>query len=96
MNKYFIFINGDSIPKNRKCEHTNEAQTRVVWAFSNFVRTLRTTICKKSINTLRQVLDRILNKTVCATLTDFLKRNSLTRVTTLQSSNIGCFFVAQF
>ena len=37
-NKYSIFDNGDIIPKNRKCEHTNEAQTRVVWAFSNFVK----------------------------------------------------------
>lgn len=36
-NKYSIFNNGDSIPKNRKYEYTNEAQTRVVWAFSNFI-----------------------------------------------------------
>mgnify|MGYP004553279065 CR=1 FL=1 len=43
-NKSSIFSNGDFIPKNRKCVCTNEAQTRVVWAFSNFVRTLRTTI----------------------------------------------------
>ena len=38
-----------SIPKNRKCECTNEAQTLVVWAFSNFNRNLRTIIFKKSI-----------------------------------------------
>ena len=70
-NKYSIFVNGDIIPKNRKCEYTNEAQTRVVWAFSEFAIILRTTICKKSINTLRQILDRIFNKTFCATLTNF-------------------------
>ena len=70
----FYIINGDSIPKNRKYEYTNEAQTLVVWAFSNFVRTLRTTICKKSIITLGKFLDRIFTKTVCATLTNFLKR----------------------
>ena len=40
----FYIINGDSIPKNKKCEYTNKAQTRVVWAFSSFVRILRTTI----------------------------------------------------
>ena len=34
-NKYSIFDNGDSIPKNRKREYANEAQTLVVWAFSN-------------------------------------------------------------
>ena len=70
-NKYSIFVNGDIIPKNRKCEYIDEAQTRVVWAFSNLLRTLSTTICKKSINTLRQILDRIFNKTFCATLTNF-------------------------
>ena len=74
----------DSIPKNRKCEYTNKAQTRVVWAFSNFVRTLRTTICKKSINTLRQIMDRIFHKTDCATLTIFGGMYSLASVTTWQ------------
>ena len=39
----------DSIPKNRKRECANEAQTLVVWAFSNFDRNLRTIIFKKSI-----------------------------------------------
>ena len=40
---------GDCIPKNRKRECVNEAQTLVVWAFSNFDRNLRTIIFKKSI-----------------------------------------------
>ena len=48
-NQYSIFNSRDSIPKNRKCECTNEAQTLVVWAFSNFDRNLRTIIFKKSI-----------------------------------------------
>ena len=70
----FYIINGDSIPKNRKCEYTNKAQTITVWAFSNFVGILRTIIYKKSINTFQQVLDRIFHKTVCATLTKFLEK----------------------
>ena len=61
-NKYSIFVNGDIIPKNRKCEYTDEAQTRVVWAFSNLLRTLSTTICKKSINTLRRYWTEFLTK----------------------------------
>ena len=48
-NKYSVFNNGDSILKNGKCECINEAQTLVVWAFSNFDRNLRTIIFKKSI-----------------------------------------------
>ena len=48
-NKYSVFNSGDSIPKNRKCECTNEAQALVVWAFSNFDRNLRTIIFKKPI-----------------------------------------------
>ena len=40
-NKHSIFDNRDSIPQNRKCECTNEAQALVVWAFSNFNRNLR-------------------------------------------------------
>ena len=51
-NNSSIFNNGDFVPKNRKCVCTNEAQTRVVWAFSNFVENLRITISKKSIITL--------------------------------------------
>ena len=39
----------DFIPQSRKYECTNGAQTLVVWAFSNFVENLRTTISKKSI-----------------------------------------------
>ena len=50
--------------------------------FSNFVRNLRTTICKKSINTLRQIMDRIFHKTDCATLTIFWGMYSLAKVTT--------------
>ena len=37
------------MPKYRKRECANEAQTLVVWAFSNFDRNLRTIIFKKSI-----------------------------------------------
>ena len=48
-NKYSAFNNGDSILKNGKCECINEAQTLVVWAFSNFDRNLRIIIFKKSI-----------------------------------------------
>ena len=80
----FYIINGDSIPKNRKCEYTNKAQTIAVWAFYNFVRNLRTTICKKSINTLRQIMDIIFHKTDCATLTIFWGMYSLAKVTTWQ------------
>ena len=50
-------------------------------------------ICKKSINTLRQIMDRIFHKTDCATLTIFWGMYSLAKVTTWQSSSIGCFFV---
>ena len=53
-------------------------------------------ICKKSINTLRQIMDRIFHKTDCATLTIFWGMYSLASVTTWQSSSIGCFFVAHF
>ena len=69
----FYIINGDSIPKNRKCEYTNKAQTRVVWAFSEFAIILRTTICKKSINTLRQGWDRIFYKVDCAVFTKMFR-----------------------
>ena len=48
-NKYSVFNNGDFILKNGKCECINEAQTLVVWAFSNFDRNLRIIIFKKSI-----------------------------------------------
>lgn len=44
-----IFNNRDFIPKIRKYECTNGAQTIVVWAFFNFVENLRITISKKSI-----------------------------------------------
>ena len=39
----------DFIPKSRKYECTNGAQTLAVWAFSDFVENLRTTISKKLI-----------------------------------------------
>ena len=48
-NRHSAFNSGDFIPKSRKYECTNGAQTLVVWAFSNFVENLRTTISKKSI-----------------------------------------------
>ena len=48
-NKYSIFNCGDFIPKSRKYECTNGAQTLAVWAFSDFVENLRTTISKKLI-----------------------------------------------
>ena len=48
-NRYSIFNSGDFIPKSKKYKCTNGAQTLVVWAFSNFVENLRTTISKKSI-----------------------------------------------
>lgn len=37
-NQYSIFSSGDSIPQNRKRECANEAQTLVVWAFSNVIQ----------------------------------------------------------
>ena len=70
-NKYSIFNSGDFIPKSRKYECTNGAQTLVVWAFSNFVENLRITISKKSIIILYWKMDRIIHKTVCAILTNF-------------------------
>jgi hypothetical protein len=45
----FYINNGDFILKSRNYECTNGAQTLAVWAFSNFVENLRTTISKKSI-----------------------------------------------
>mgnify|MGYP001665584430 CR=1 FL=1 len=49
IERIFYINSGDFIPKSRKCVCTNEAQTRVVWAFSDFVENLRTTISKKLI-----------------------------------------------
>ena len=37
-NQYSVFSSGDSISKNRKRECANEAQTLVVWAFSNVIQ----------------------------------------------------------
>ena len=49
IEQIFYINSGDFIPKSRKYKCTNGAQTLVVWAFSNFVENLRTTISKKSI-----------------------------------------------
>ena len=49
IEQIFCVNSGDFILKSRKYECTNEAQTLVVWAFSNFIENLRTTISKKSI-----------------------------------------------
>lgn len=45
----FYINNVDFILKSRNYECTNGAQTLAVWAFSNFVENLRTTISKKPI-----------------------------------------------
>lgn len=49
IERIFCLNSGGFIPKSRKYECTNGAQTLVVWAFSNFVENLRTTISKKLI-----------------------------------------------
>ena len=49
IERIFCINSGDFIPKSRNYECTNGAQTLAVWAFSNFVENLRTTISKKSI-----------------------------------------------
>lgn len=49
IEQIFCIYSRDFIPKSRKYECTNGAQTLVVWAFSNFVENLRITISKKSI-----------------------------------------------
>ena len=71
IEQIFYINSGDFIPKSRKYKCTNGAQTLVVWAFSNFVENLRTTISKKSIIILYWKMDRIIHKTVCAILTNF-------------------------
>ena len=63
-NKYSIFNCGDFIPKSRKYECTNGAQTLVVWAFSNFDRNLRTIIFKKSIINLYCFLKEKVHKRI--------------------------------
>ena len=45
----FYINNVDFILKSRNYECTNGAQTLAVWAFSDFVENLRTTISKKLI-----------------------------------------------
>lgn len=49
IERIFYINSGDFIPKSRKYECTNGAQTPAVWAFSDFVENLRTTISKKLI-----------------------------------------------
>ena len=49
IERIFYINSGDFIPKSRKYECTNGAQTLAVWAFSDFVENLRTTISKKLI-----------------------------------------------
>ena len=49
IERIFYINSGDFIPKSIKYECTNGAQTLAVWAFSNFVENLRTTISKKLI-----------------------------------------------
>ena len=49
IERIFCINSGGFIPKSRKYECTNGAQTLAVWAFSNFVENLRITISKKSI-----------------------------------------------
>ena len=49
IERIFYIYSRDFMPKSRKYECTNGAQTLVVWAFSNFVENLRTTISKKLI-----------------------------------------------
>ena len=71
IEQIFYINSGDFIPKSRKYKCTNGAQTLVVWAFSNFVENLRTTISKKSIIILQWKMDRIIHKTVCTILTNF-------------------------
>ena len=49
IEQIFCIYSRDFIPKSRKYECTNGAQTLAVWAFSDFVENLRTTISKKLI-----------------------------------------------
>jgi hypothetical protein len=52
IERIFCLNSGGFIPKSRKYECTNGAQTLAVWAFSDFVENLRTTISKKLISIL--------------------------------------------
>ena len=52
IEQIFYIYSRDFIPKSRKYECTNGAQTLVVWAFSNFVENLRTTIKFLSVYSL--------------------------------------------
>ena len=64
IERIFCINSGDFIPKSRKYECTNGAQTLVVWAFSNFDRNLRTIIFKKSIINLYCFLKEKVHKRI--------------------------------
>ena len=64
IEQIFCINSGDFIPKSRKYECTNGAQTLVVWAFSNFDRNLRTIIFKKSIINLYCFLKEKVHKRI--------------------------------
>ena len=64
IERIFYINSGDFIPKSRKYECTNGAQTLVVWAFSNFDRNLRTIIFKKSIINLYCFLKEKVHKRI--------------------------------
>ena len=64
-NQYSIFSSGDSILKNRKRECANEAQTLVVWAFSNFDRNYIQCLSPAKNFELPEVLNRRKRKKPC-------------------------------
>ena len=80
IEQIFYIYSRDFIPKSRKYECTNGAQTIVVWAFSNFVM-------ENGQNYSQNCLYDT-NK--------FLSVYSLVKVAAWQSSNIGCFFCCLF
>lgn len=51
IERIFYINSGDFIPKSRKYECTNGAQTLVVWVFSNYVALARGALssCKRQI-----------------------------------------------
>lgn len=95
IEQIFYINSGDFIPKSRKYKCTNGAQTLVVWAFSNFVENLRTTISKKSIIICNGNGQNYSQNCLC-NINKFLSVYNLVKVAAWQSSNIGCFFVAYF
>ena len=96
IEQIFYINSRDFIPKSRKYECTNRAQTLVVWAFSNFVVNLRTTISQKvNYHFVMENGQNYSQNCLCNT-NKFLSVYSLVKVAAWQSSNIGCFFVAYF